>query len=94
MRELAERRANRIPASLKRRAGEEPYDEDSDRRAREQPWLSQVYAASVSWRVAMGPGQVRPGCRHSWNPTHLHGNRRKVAGELAARLDVIQIRQV
>ncbi len=63
MRELAERRANRIPASLKRRAGEEPYDEDSDRRAREQPWLSQVYAASVSWRVAMGPGQVRPGCR-------------------------------
>ena len=62
MRELAERRANRIPASLKRRAGEEPYDEDSDRLAREQPWLSQVYAASVSWRVAMGPGQVRPGC--------------------------------
>ncbi len=57
VRELAQLLAKRIPALLTRRgAGTLPPDEgESDRLARDQPWLSEVYAASVSGRIATGP---------------------------------------
>jgi len=57
VRELAQLLAKRIPALLTRRgAGTPPLDEEeSDRLARDQPWLSEVYAASVSGRIATGP---------------------------------------
>src|SRR3989442_2990173 len=57
VRELAELLAKRIPALLIRRGvGTPPPDEgESDRLARDQPWLSDVYAASLSGRIATGP---------------------------------------
>jgi len=57
VRELAQLLAKRIPALLTRRgAGTPPPDEgESDRLARDQPWLSEVYAASVSGPIATGP---------------------------------------
>src|SRR5437867_5518743 len=57
VRELAQLLAKRIPALLTRRgAGTLPPDEgESDRLARDQPWLSELYAASVSGRIATGP---------------------------------------
>ena len=55
--ELAELLAKRIPALLRRRGLDTPQRgaEESDRLARDQPWLSEVYAASVCGRVATGP---------------------------------------
>src|SRR3989449_4483741 len=63
VRELAQLLAKRIPALLTRRgAGTLPPDEgESDRLARDQPWLSEVYAASVSGRIATGPEAGRRG---------------------------------
>src|SRR6058998_619748 len=57
VRELAQLLAKRIPALLIRRGvGTPPPDEgESDRLARDQPWLSDVYAASLSGRIATGP---------------------------------------
>src|SRR5881409_2205801 len=57
VRELAQLLAKRIPALLKRRGIDTPQsdEEESDRLARDQPWLSEVYAASVCGRVATGP---------------------------------------
>ena len=57
VRELAQLLAKRIPALLKRRGIDTPQsdEEESDRLARDQPWLSEVYAASVSGRIATGP---------------------------------------
>ena len=57
VRELAELLAKRISALLnvaasRRQAGDA---EESDRLARDQPWLSEVYAASVCGRLATGP---------------------------------------
>ena len=56
VRELAELLAKRIPALLRRRGLDTtPSDEEeSDRLARDQPWLSEVYAASVCGRIATG----------------------------------------
>ena len=59
--DLAQVLAERIPALLKRR-GLDPQQsdaEDSDRLARDQPWLSDVYAASVCGRVATGANAGR-----------------------------------
>jgi hypothetical protein len=57
VRELAELLAKRIPALLRRRGLVMPQHgaEESDCLARDQPWLSEVYAASVCGRVATGP---------------------------------------
>ena len=54
---IVEQLAVRIPALVKRRGGdpEQGDGEDSDRLAREDPWLSGVYAASVTGRIATGP---------------------------------------
>jgi hypothetical protein len=54
---VAELLARRIPAVLKRlgAAPEQSEAEDSDRLTRDQPWLADVYAASVCGRVATGP---------------------------------------
>jgi hypothetical protein len=55
VRELVELLAKRIGALIRRRAGQEDTDaEDSDGLARNQPWLSEVYAASISGRL---PGE-------------------------------------
>jgi hypothetical protein len=59
--DLAQALAERIPALLKRR-GWDPQQsgtEDSDRLARDQPWLAAVYAASVCGRVATGANAGR-----------------------------------
>jgi len=53
--------AERIPALLKRR-GMDPRQsdaEESDPLLRDQPWLAEVYAASVCGRVATGPNAGR-----------------------------------
>ena len=57
VRELAQLLAKRIPALLKRRGIDTPQsdEEESDRLLRDQPWLSEVYAASVCGRLATGP---------------------------------------
>ena len=57
VRELAELLAKRIPALLRRRGLDttQSGEEESDRLARDQPWLSEVYAASVCGRIATGP---------------------------------------
>jgi len=54
VRELAELLAKRIPALLRRHDGDTAqFDgEESDRLACDQPWLSEVYAASVCGRIA------------------------------------------
>src|SRR5947207_1314804 len=54
---LVDRGFAHVPALLTRRgAGTLAPDEgESDRLARDQPWLSDVYAASVSGRIATGP---------------------------------------
>lgn len=56
VRELVELLAKRIPALLRRRGVDttQADDEESDRLARDQPWLSEVYAASVCGRIATG----------------------------------------
>jgi hypothetical protein len=61
VRHLAETLAHRIPALLKRRGAQEGESDagDSDRLAVDQPWLSEVYAASVSGRLATGPDAGR-----------------------------------
>jgi len=54
--DLVQALAQRIPALLKRR-GLDPQQsdtEDPDRLAHDQPWLSEVYAASVCGRLATG----------------------------------------
>jgi hypothetical protein len=62
VRELVELLAKRLGALITRRCtGTGDADsEDSDRLAREQPWLSEVYAASVCGRLADG-GRVAVG---------------------------------
>src|SRR5436309_8914408 len=57
VRELAELLSKRIPNLLKRRGIDTPQcgTEESDRLACDQPWLSEVYAASVCGRLATGP---------------------------------------
>ena len=57
VRELAQLLGKRIPALLTRRGAgtPSPDEEESDRLARDQPWLSEVYAASISGRIATGP---------------------------------------
>ena len=58
VRELAEVLARRIPALLRRHGVDTPQcgvEEESDRLARDQPWLSEIYAASVCGRIATGP---------------------------------------
>jgi hypothetical protein len=52
--------AERISAVVGRQGPEESDAEDSDRLSRDEPWLAEVYAASVVGRVASGP---RPGRR-------------------------------
>jgi len=54
--DVAQQLTQWIPALLKRRgvAPEQPEAEDTDRLARDQPWLANVYAASVRGRVATG----------------------------------------
>src|SRR5439155_4244491 len=49
--------AQRIPALLRRRDIDTPQcgAEESDRLSRDQPWLSEVYAASVCGPLATGP---------------------------------------
>src|SRR5439155_8126189 len=61
VRELAELLAKRIPVLLRRRDGDTPQcgAEESDRLARDQPWLSEVYAASICGRIATGPDTGR-----------------------------------
>jgi hypothetical protein len=59
--DLAQALAQRIPALLKRR-GLDPRQsvtDDSDCLARDQPWLADVYAASVCGRVATGANAGR-----------------------------------
>jgi hypothetical protein len=74
---LAEQLAQRIPALLKRHgldAGRSDA-EDSDRLARDQPWLAEVYAASVCGRLATGPnagGRVAVG-GHRVDPEGMDG---------------------
>jgi len=58
---LAEMLAERIPSLLRRR-GMDPRQsdaEESDPLSRDQPWLAEVYAASVCGRVATGPNAGR-----------------------------------
>ena len=57
VRELAELLAKRIPAVLKRRGVDmQPSETDEfDRLARDQRWLSEIYAASICGRLATGP---------------------------------------
>ena len=59
--DVAQQLAQRIPALLKRRgvAPEQPEEVDTDRLARDQPWLADVYGASVRGRVATGPNAGR-----------------------------------
>ena len=59
--DLVQALAQRIPALLKRR-GPDPGQaatEDSDRLARDQPWLANVYAASVCGRLSTGANAGR-----------------------------------
>ena len=59
--DLAQALAQRIPALLKRRGLDPQHSdtEDSDRLARDQPWLADVYAASVCGRLATGANAGR-----------------------------------
>jgi hypothetical protein len=58
---LAELLAKRIPALLRRRRLDttQSDEQEPDRLARDQPWLSEVYAASVCGRIATGPEAPR-----------------------------------
>ena len=53
--------AERIPALLKRRGmdSQQSDAEESDPLSRDQPWLAEVYAASVRGRIATGPNAGR-----------------------------------
>lgn len=58
---MVELLAKRIGSLIRRRCTgtEHPDSEDSDRLARDQPWLSEVYAASISGRLTgRGRGQL------------------------------------
>ena len=59
--DLAQVLAQRVGALLKRRGGDPQRSdtEDSDRLTRDQPWLADVYAASVCGRLATGPNAGR-----------------------------------
>ena len=75
VRELAELLAKRISALLnvaasRRQAGDA---EESDRLARDQPWLSEVYAASVCGRLATGPDSG-PDRGDRGNPESIDGS--------------------
>ena len=62
-----ENTARRVAALLKRQGSGEEDAEDGDRLRREDPWLSTLYVASVTGRIATG--------EHAGSRVHTGGDR-------------------